>query len=276
MSATPEFKRAYVWELPVRFTHWINVSTILLLVITGIIIGNPPAVMSGKEAHYLYWFGTVRFIHFVAAYIFTFNLIVRLYWAFVGNKYANWRVFFPFSKEMISKMKHVLKVDIFLQNEKHFNLTNIAIGHNPVAAASYLGLFILCFVQVFTGFALYAPNATWFFPKMFIWVTGLFGEEFMIRSIHHVVTWSIVIFSLIHMYLVFYHEWLEGRGEVSSMFGGYKFVRKERLRKPYLDEEVKDYVHSPIEEEEREEWEDERDIGKEEKKIILEKEAITN
>jgi len=35
---------------------------------------------------------------------------------------------------------------------------------------------------------------------------------------------------LVHIYLVFYHDWLEGRGEVSSMFGGYKFVNKDRLK----------------------------------------------
>ena len=237
MSTTPEFKRAYVWELPRRFTHWINVLSILVLIVTGIIIGNPLALMLSKEANFSYWFGTVRLIHFVAAYIFTINLVARLYWAFVGNRYASWRVFIPFSKEMINKMKHVLKVDIFLRNEKHFSFTNIAVSHNPVAAASYLGLFFLCLVQVFKGFALYSSTGTWFFPKMFGWATALFGNEFTLRSIHHIVTRLMVIFTLIHIYLVFYHDWLEGRGEVSSMFSGYKFVRKERMRSRYLDEE---------------------------------------
>ena len=231
MNATPEFKRVYVWELPVRFTHWINVVTIMVLIATGIIIGNPPAIMSGSEASYSYWFGTVRFIHFLTAYIFTFNLLVRLYWAFVGNKYASWKVFFPLSKGARKKIKHVFKVDVFLRNDKEMDLTNIAVGHNPVAAASYLVLFGLCFIQILTGFALYSTNATWFFPKMFGWVLGVFGDEFTIRSFHHAVTWLMVLFTLVHIYLVFYHDWLEGRGEVSSMFGGYKFVRKERLIK---------------------------------------------
>jgi Ni/Fe-hydrogenase 1 B-type cytochrome subunit len=42
--------------------------------------------------------------------------------------------------------------------------------------------------------------------------------------------WGFIFFSLIHIYLVFYHDWLEGRGEVSSMFGGYKFVRRKRIK----------------------------------------------
>lgn len=236
MNATPEFKRVYVWELPVRFTHWINVVAIMVLLTTGIIIGNPPAIMSGSEASNSFWFGTVRFIHFLTAYIFTFNLIARLYWAFVGNKYASWRMLFPFSKKAIKKAKHVFKVDVLLRNDKELDLTNIAVGHNPVAGVSYLALFLLCFVQILTGFALYSTNATWFFPKMFGWVLGVFGDEFTVRSFHHAVTWLIVVFTLIHIYLVFYHDWLEGRGEVSSMFGGYKFVRKERLIKKAKEE----------------------------------------
>ena len=42
-----------------------------------------------------------------------------------------------------------------------------------------------------------------------------------------------------HVYLVFYHDWLEGRGEVSSMFGGYKFVCDERLKVAKDEVEVK-------------------------------------
>ena len=32
-----EFKRIYVWELPVRFYHWLNALCILVLTITGFI-----------------------------------------------------------------------------------------------------------------------------------------------------------------------------------------------------------------------------------------------
>ena len=32
----------------------------------------------------------MRFIHFVAAFVFFFNFLVRIYWGFVGNRYARW------------------------------------------------------------------------------------------------------------------------------------------------------------------------------------------
>lgn len=238
METTRSFKRVLVWELPVRVFHWVNVLTITVLTITGFIIANPPAILSNMEATDLHTFGIIRFIHFTAAYIFFFNMLMRIYWSFVGNRFASWRAFWPFSKKMWNNVWHVLKVDILLFNEKEEDLSNISIGHNSVAAFSYIALFILALIQVFTGFALYADMSTWWLPKLFSWVIPLFGGDFMVRTIHHITMWGFILFSIVHVYLVFYHDWLEGRGEVSSMFGGFKFVRRKRIKRvKRVDEE---------------------------------------
>jgi Ni/Fe-hydrogenase 1 B-type cytochrome subunit len=203
---------------------------IVALATTGLIISDPPAILLNMDASESYWFGTIRAIHFVAAYIFFFNMIFRIYWSFVGNKYANWRAFWPFTKKMWHNILHVFKVDILLQNEKNLDIRDESIGHNGVAAISYIALFVIALVQVFTGFALYSDMSGWWLPKLFKWVIPLLGGDFMVRTIHHISTWFFILFTLIHVYLVFYHDWLEGKGEVSSMFGGYKFVNKERLK----------------------------------------------
>ena len=72
----------------------------------------------------------------------------------------------------------------------------------------------------------------------------------MVRTIHHIATWFFILFTLIHVYLVFYHDWLEGRGEVSSMFGGYKFVQEDRLTKEEIQDliaEAEDLANTPAE-----------------------------
>ena len=228
---TKNFKRVMVWEMPVRFFHWINVLSVVVLTVTGFIIANPPALHSSAEATNLHLFGMVRFIHFGAAYIFFFNMILRIYWSFVGNQFASWRAFWPFSKKMWNNFWHVLKIDIMLLNEDHPDVKNISIGHNSVAAFSYLALFVIALISIFTGFALYADTSSWWLPKLFSWVTPMFGGDFMVRTIHHIAMWGFILFTLVHVYLVFYHDWLDGRGEVSSMFGGYKFVRDDRMKK---------------------------------------------
>lgn len=228
---TVTFRRAYIWQLPVRFFHWINGFAITFLILTGFLIANPPAIMGAKEASGQFWMGYVREVHFISAYAMVAAMFMRLYWAFVGNRFASWKQFLPFDKEGRHKMWHVIKYDIFLFNEKEYKFTNIPIGHNAVAAASYLVMFILAVVMMFTGFTLYAPTSEFFFPKMFAWVTHLFtNDEFLLRRIHHIVMWAFILFIAVHFYLVLFHDWLEGRGESSAMVSGYKFVRKERFQ----------------------------------------------
>ena len=228
MTTAHLFNRIFVWEVPVRIFHWVNVLAIITLSITGYVIANPPAIMSGAEATNQYAFGIVRFIHFATAYIFLAFMIYRIAWSFIGNKYSNWKVFFPYTKMSIKDTLFILTDHIFLQNAKIYDFRKNWIGHNPVAAWSYSIVFILMFVQVFTGFGLYSDNATWWLPKLFSWVVPLLGGDFNARLIHHIVMWVFVVFAVFHIYLSMWHDWLEGRGEVSSMVSGYKFIRKER------------------------------------------------
>lgn len=226
------FRRAYVWELPVRFFHWINAISLCVLIITGFYIANPPAIMTSQEASGQFLMGYVRMAHFISAYAFFAVMIMRVYWAFAGNRFANWRQFVPFDKKGRQKIWHVLKYDILLFNEEHENTNHIPIGHNAVAATSYLVMFFMALIMVFTGFALYAPTSTWFLPKMFGGIVHWFTtDEFLIRKIHHYVMWTFILFIAVHFYLVLFHDWLEGRGESSAMVSGYKFERSERFEK---------------------------------------------
>ncbi len=226
---TRNFKRAYVWQLPVRLFHWMNALAITVLIITGFIIADPPVIMDHHEANDAYWFGIVRFTHFVAAYAFLIMILMRFYWAFVGNKYARWAAYWPFSNKAIKNIMHVMKVDVLLLNDKNKELRDISVGHNTVAALAYIAFFVLFLVMIFTGFGLYASMSASWFPQLFTWVVPMLGGDFTARMVHHFAMWPIILIAIIHIYLVFYHEWLEGRGEVSSMFSGYKFVRTERV-----------------------------------------------
>lgn len=85
---TKNIVKVYVWELPVRIFHWINAAAILFLMLTGIYIGNPFLASLVQEEASDFIMGWVRYIHFFAAFLFSVNLLVRLYWAFKGNKYA--------------------------------------------------------------------------------------------------------------------------------------------------------------------------------------------
>lgn len=217
-------RRVFVWELPVRIYHWLNALAILVLIVTGLYIGNPLAVQSNREAAETFNMGYMRIIHFIAAYIFFFNFVFRIYWGFVGNKYANWRNFIPTTKKYWKEFMHVIKIDVLMMKDKGHHLE---VGHNAVAGFTYFLTFIAFLIQCLTGFGLYSSMGTWWFPKMFGWVQVIFGGDIMMRQIHHWATWFFVLFSVVHVYLVFYHDYVEGRGEISSMGGGWKFIEQE-------------------------------------------------
>ncbi|WP_456424288.1 Ni/Fe-hydrogenase, b-type cytochrome subunit [Lutibacter sp.] len=230
MATTFNYKRVYVWELPVRFFHWTTAFSTIILIVTGFVIANPPAINANVEATNSFWFGYIRAIHFITAYILIATIIFRFYWAFVGNQFANWRNFIPYTKKGIHNILHVLKVDIFLMKDTEHKLYNISIGHNYLAAFSYFIMALFIILQVVTGLSLIADTSTWWFPNMFKWVSTMLGGDIITRYIHHILTWMFMAFIVIHVYLVLFHDFVEARGEASSMISGFKFVRSERVK----------------------------------------------
>jgi Ni/Fe-hydrogenase 1 B-type cytochrome subunit len=220
-------RRVYVWELPVRVYHWINALVLLALIVTGFYIADPLALLSKQEATTKYTMGWFRYVHFAAAYLFFFNFIFRLYWGFVGNKYANWKQFIPTSKRFFKEMWTVFKIDILMLRKNGKQQEHLSVGHNAMAGFIYFLTFIAFLVQCLTGFGLYASMASWWFPRMFAWVPALLGGDILTRQLHHAAMWFFILFVIVHVYLVFYHDYIEGRGEISSMGGGWKFIEEE-------------------------------------------------
>ncbi len=220
-----DLREIYVWELPVRVYHWVNVICILMLCATGYLIGNPLVLGGHLEASDSFFFGNIRFLHFVFSFLFFFNYIMRTYWAFVGNKYSRWYNYIPYKKQQWKEFWLVMRVDIL--QLKHQNIESV--GHNSLASFTYLVVFLLFLMQSLTGFGMYAAMSDAWFPKMFAWIVPLLGGDEMTRHIHHILMWVFIVFSLVHIYLCFYHDFVERRGVTSSMIGGWKFIEKDQL-----------------------------------------------
>lgn len=228
MQASHDYQRVYVWQQPVRWFHWINALCIVVLATTGYLIAHPPALMNSGEANFSYWFGTLRFVHFATGYVFFANFMFRLYWSLVGNKYANWRNFFPLTLAQIRQVWDVMTVDIL--QSRHKPMRNL--GHNSVAYFTYTGTGLLTLFQVASGFALYAPMSDSSFAGLFAWMLPLFGSEQNLRLFHYAVTWLFGIFVFIHVYLVMYHDYVEGHGVLTSIVGGWKFIERKQAEAP--------------------------------------------
>ncbi len=211
----------YVWEVPVRVTHWINFLAIITLSVTGIFIGTAKTLAQEPSQFVMGWF---RFVHFTAAYAFSVSVLARLYWMLVGNKYAGWREFFPFffaagRKNMLETLKYYTFIG---KKAPH------PVGHNALAGTAYSAVFGLYLVMMGTGFALYAEHAPRsFMHKLTGWLFALFSNQ-GIRLTHHMVMWLLVAFAIHHVYSAWLMEVKERGGVMSSIFSGYKTVSKEK------------------------------------------------
>lgn len=209
-------KRVYIWELPVRLTHWINTVCIVAFSITGLYIGDPFMHALSADQYIMGW---MRFIHFIAGYAFLMSMIIRIYWSFMGNEYANWRVLFPFSAERWSDLIGGLKFYALLSKKAPF-----AIGHTATAGLTYLIVFLIFGFEIVSGFALYSVNHSGLLWTLLGgWLTGLLHLQ-TIRLYHHLAMYVILAFVLVHIYIAWWLDSVEKNGLMFSIFGGYKFI----------------------------------------------------
>lgn len=208
--------RTYAWEIPVRLTHWVNFICIVTLIATGFYIGKPYVQAVSSRQYIMGWF---RFVHFTAAYLFLMSLVIRIYWAFTGNRYASWRVWLLLTKRQWKDFRGALKFYLFLS--KH---PPNAVGHTAIAGFTYFFVFLLFGWQILSGFALYSLSHTgmlWFYLGG--WLTEMVHMQ-TIRYYHHLATYVIISFSMAHVYIAWYLTLKERNGLMGSIFDGYKFV----------------------------------------------------
>ena len=79
----------YEWNITYRLDHWIRVLALVLLTLSGFYI-HWPYIAGGAESSIM---ASMRFVHFLGAYVLVLGLVVRLYLAFKSAFDADWRDF---------------------------------------------------------------------------------------------------------------------------------------------------------------------------------------
>jgi Ni/Fe-hydrogenase 1 B-type cytochrome subunit len=210
-ATAPDHRIVYVWEFPVRFTHWVNVLAILTLSATGMYIASP-FVWTGGFA--MRW---AQAVHLVAGCVFASSVAFRIYFSFFGNRWASYRAFFPaLTAEGRASMKRTLLYYLFIRRRLPGG-----VGHNALAASTYtlvLGLFL---IEIFTGFAMltFAWGGAW--STLFGWVFRFVSPQ-TVHLIHYMGMWLLLAFIVHHVYSATLFDIESREGEISSIISGYK------------------------------------------------------
>ena len=218
------FELVYVYEEPVRFCHWAMVLCMTALAVTGYLIARPlPAV--GGEATFSYFFATIRVIHFIAAMLFVVLFLVRIAWAFLGNRHAR-SIFVPplWSGDWWGGLFNQAKYYLFLRRDSdHW------VGHNPLAMFAMFAMFVVgAFVISLTGLSLFAEQYGWGSAWMnaFGWVNVLLGGSQMVRTVHNLAMWYLLLFAMVHVYMVFREDIMSGETVIGTMINGIRMFKR--------------------------------------------------
>jgi Ni/Fe-hydrogenase 1 B-type cytochrome subunit len=206
----------YVWQYPLRLGHWGLVISIGVLAVTGYYIHDPYIIGQTQHPFLMGWF---RFVHEAFGMLVLALFLLRVYLFFGGNKWVGWRQFIPLSKDRFREMLEVAKFYGFMRP------TPISkIGHNQMAALSYVGIYALIFVEIVTGLVMYQrllDNA--FLLALVGWVPRLISLQ-NLRLIHFFLMYVFFAFAVFHVHLCMLVSRAEKRGLMDSIFIGYKII----------------------------------------------------
>ncbi len=217
---TGSFKWVYLWGAPLRVMHWAAAFSIVLLVITGFMIG-PPFFSPAADVSSDFFIGWVRFLHFGGAAVLVATGLVRLYWLVAGNKFERLPALFPVRKRDIVNLWKQVRFYLMWKVDE----TPHYLGHNPLQQMSYTGVYLFTLVMVVTGFALYGqadPNSVLF--TVFHPLATAVGGMPRIRLIHHVLTWFYPAFLILHVYMSIRADIYEREAAITSIVSGGRFV----------------------------------------------------
>ena len=178
---------------PAVLLHWAHLLSFFVLIATGLQI----------HAH-AEWFGplgAIQQVHFVVMYVFILTTVIRIYWAFFGTgsaalggltKQRDWK-FFGLSWADWKSLPHWIAYYLFLRKTRP-----PMAKYNPLQKLTYVLLFPLgILVMALSGFAMVPPT-----QNSMGWFSTIFGGLNGVRLMHYETMWVLIVFFMIHLYLV--------------------------------------------------------------------------
>ena len=155
-----------VWDRTTRWFHWINVICIVGLVSVGVVILNHKILGVSTDGKIL-----LKTVHVYIGYIFVLNLVWRIIWGFIGNRFSRWKAVLPIGKGYRNSVRE------YVAGMKSGEPPQY-LGHNPIAKLMVAFLFLLLVTQAITGLVLAGTDLYMPHEKigLALWVTGA-GED---------------------------------------------------------------------------------------------------
>ena len=244
-----ELKSYAVWDASTRWFHWINAICVIALASIGTVILNADALAVPDNPGMV----TLKTVHVSFGYVLVLNLLWRIVWAFIGNRYARWSAILPGGSGYFQALRSYIAAFIAGRPEHY-------LGHNPAARLAVTALFLVIITQAATGLVLAGTDL--FFPPFGQWIaewvaapgvapetlvpyapemynTAAYEEMRTYRStfltIHLYNFYIVVAMVILHIVAVVITELREGGNIISAMFTGRKVISGRPVDEPGND-----------------------------------------
>jgi Ni/Fe-hydrogenase b-type cytochrome subunit len=180
-------ERIYMYESYRRFWHWLQTTSIVILLLTGLIIHRP-------QLFGAFSFRGVVTVHNVIAVILVVNALLSMFYHITTERI---REYIPppygFFDDAIVQAKYYISA--IFKGEAHPFEKQPDNRMNPIQKATYFGiLLVLLPLQMFTGTLMWGIQK---FPA----VANLIGGLPLLAPIHSLIAWMLATFIIVHVYM---------------------------------------------------------------------------
>ena len=233
-------KQYKVWDLPTRIFHWVNFTTVILLLLIGtLMLYKKDLGITSLDAKI-----AIKEIHVLIGYVFVLNLLIRVVWGFIGNRFARWSSIVPGSGFGATLSSYVASIKSGQPQQW--------LGHNPLGRLAVVLMMLMLISQAVTG--LIRAGTDIYYPPFGSMYQQQIAAEGVdpatikpydktgtdpakakelkafkgpFGSIHIYTAYTLLAIILLHIFVVVRTEVKEGGSLVSAMFSGRKVLSKE-------------------------------------------------
>lgn len=218
------YKKEYHFSIGLRVGHWLRALSILILIATGFYLADPFLAPSTSEEPTNFMYAKWRMIHLIFGFLLLSVTIFKIYLFFFDKKSQSERISV---KDFLSAKVWIAQIKYYLFLGPHPKIRGI---YNPLQFTAYISLIAMLLVISITGLILhthvYHSGLGGSLYPILAPIEACLGGLAVVRELHHIFTWAIILFIPVHIYMAVYDSVKSKHGTIDSIVSGYKWEKE--------------------------------------------------
>jgi Ni/Fe-hydrogenase 1 B-type cytochrome subunit len=207
-----------------RLQHWIRALAITVLIATGFYLAYPMLSPAPTNEPTNFMYALFRSWHIIFGFVLISAFMLKTYIFFFGKTEAKERQSF---RDLFSFNTWKYQIGYYSLLTKRPKLHG---AYNPMQFAAYFLFYVLLSGLTVTGLILYVhvfhEGLGGFLYDPMRQIEVLLGGLAVVRELHHILMWGVILFVIAHLYLVTFNAIYIKEGAIDAIFSGLKWHKK--------------------------------------------------